>query len=211
MSLTKIEYGSIASSKIMNENFNYLESIVEALATNLANKSSEFDRNMASMNTSINNIDECKINVGMILPFVGSSLPTGFLLCDGSEIKIQDFSNLYSVIGKLFGSTDSTSFCLPDLRNKTVWGIGTHSLGKTIEPNLPNIKGDFRLAGTQGYSDLSGAFSAGANGGSAGKGHSSGAVNPLISFDASASNEIYSDSCSTVQPPAIAVNFIIKY
>lgn len=50
-----------------------------------------------------------------------------------------------------------------------------------------NITGAFRLQGTEGSSAVSGAFVAGANGGSWGSGHNNSADNPLMDFSASRS------------------------
>ena len=80
-----------------------------------------------------------------------------------------------------------------------------HSAGTTIAAGLPNIEGAFRLQGTEGSSAVSGAFTAGAKGGSWGSGHNNSSENPLMSFDASRSNTIYGNS-DTVQPPAYVVN-----
>ena len=214
MSLTEIEYGSLASSRVLNDNFNYLLSQINTVSGNLTAQSASVASQIATLNTSITNLldyREAFIAVGMILPYLGSVVPDGYLLCDGSELNVSDFEDLYEVIGTTYGSTDSTKFNLPDLRDKTLWGIGENTLGTEIESGLPNIKGQFRLYGTEGSSAVSGAFSAGTKGGSYGKGHSASASNPLMQFDASTYNSIYSDECSIVQPPALAVQFIVKY
>lgn len=214
MSLTEIEYGSIASSRILNNNFNYLESEVEDLASEITTKTAAFSSQVVTLNNSVQDLLEYRnsfIATGMILPFVGDIIPETFLVCDGSEVLISEFEDLYDVIGTTYGSTDSTSFCLPDLRNKTLWGVGENLLGDYISSKLPNLKGAFRLSGTEGSSAVSGVFTAGAKGGSHGHGHEPSSSNPLIQFDASNYNNIYSDECVTVQPPALAVKFIIKY
>ena len=214
MSLIEIEYGSLASSRVLNDNFNYLASEVDALADNINQKTSVFSSQVATLNTSVTNLLSYRssfIAVGMILPCVLSTVPDGFLLCDGSELAVSEFEDLYDVIGRTYGSSDSTTFCLPDLTDKTLWGVGVNSLGDYISSKLPNIKGQFRLYGTEGSTAVSGAFVAGTKGGSWGAGHDNSAKNPLMQFDASMYNEIYDDNCEIVQPPALAVKFIIKY
>ncbi|MBR6408974.1 MAG: tail fiber protein [Alphaproteobacteria bacterium] len=53
---------------------------------------------------------------GVILPFGGSSAPTGFLICDGSAVSRTDYADLFDVIGTTYGSGDgSTTFNLPNL------------------------------------------------------------------------------------------------
>ena len=214
MGLTEIEYGSLASSEVINNNFNYLASEITSLSDSFDTKTASYSSQVATLTSSVDNLlgyKEAFIQTGLILPSVLSSVPDGFLLCDGSEVEVSDYEDLYDVIGTTYGSSDSTTFCLPDLRNKTLWGAGTNSLGTSITSKLPNIKGQFRLAGTEGSSSVSGAFSSGSSGGSYGTGHESGAKNPLMYFNASDYNSIYSSSCTIVQPPALVIKFIIKY
>jgi len=57
---------------------------------------------------------------GMILPYAGSvsSIPDGFLFCDGSAVSRTIYSNLFAVISTLWGVGDSsTTFNLPDGRS----------------------------------------------------------------------------------------------
>jgi len=215
MSLIRIEYGSVASSSDMNNNFNYLEGLIEDLGATITDKTSGFSSTVQTLNQSVQDLLTYRANfisVGMVLPYLGSDAPAGYLLCDGSEVLVEDFEDLYNVIGDLYESSDSTLFKLPDLTNKTLWGNDYGLiLGSILDSALPNIKGQFRLAGTEGSSSVSGAFSAGSKGGSYGTGHNASASNPLMKFDASKSSSIYKDSCSIVQPPALVVNYIIKY
>lgn len=65
--------------------------------------------------------------IGAMMPFAGTVLPPGYLLCDGSELKIAEYSNLFEVIGYLYKDYNSlvgsASFALPDMR-------GRHALGR---------------------------------------------------------------------------------
>lgn len=214
MSLKDIEYGSLASSSDINNNFRYLESEIGGLSDLIVSKSANFSSSVETLNSSVNEVLGYKssfFQTGMIISTVSSIVPEGFLLCDGSEVEVADYPELYEVIGTTFGSSDSTKFCLPDLRNKTLWGTGSSDLGTTLTSKIPNIKGQFRLNGTEGANSVSGAFTAGAQGGARGYGHEGGAVNPLMKFDAKRSSDVYSDDVSIVQPPALVVNFVIKY
>jgi microcystin-dependent protein len=58
---------------------------------------------------------------GMIMPYAGSSLPAGWLWCDGSTISQVTYATLYAAIGKTYGGT-SSDFSLPDLRGRVVAG-----------------------------------------------------------------------------------------
>ena len=66
--------------------------------------------------------------VGAIVPFGGSTFPTGWLLCDGTELLRADYLDLFDVIGTSFGTPSAdTKFKLPDLRGEFLRGAGTNS------------------------------------------------------------------------------------
>lgn len=69
---------------------------------------------------------------GIIIPpgagmdFYGSSAPTGWLFCDGSAVSRTTYSALFTAIGTTYGAGDgSTTFNLPDKRNRVSRGAGT--------------------------------------------------------------------------------------
>ena len=65
-----------------------------------------------------------QIPVGAIFPYAGAgnNVPTGYLLCDGSEILTSDYSTLFSIIGYTYKSASvligKGTFALPDLRGR---------------------------------------------------------------------------------------------
>jgi len=60
---------------------------------------------------------------GVVMPYAGSSAPTGFLLCDGSAISRSTYSDLFSAISTTYGTGDgSSTFNIPDLRGRVVAG-----------------------------------------------------------------------------------------
>jgi len=60
---------------------------------------------------------------GVIMPYAGSSEPTGWLLCSGNAVSRTTYSSLYSAIGTTYGSGDGVNtFNLPDLRGRVVAG-----------------------------------------------------------------------------------------
>ena len=67
---------------------------------------------------------------GMVSPFAGpvEAIPSGWLLCDGSEVSRTEFANLYNAIGVCWGIGDgSTTFNLPDLRGMFLRGVSGDS------------------------------------------------------------------------------------
>ena len=153
---------------------------------------------------------------GVIIPFAGTSVPTGCLLCNGAAVSRTDYANLFAAIGTLYGAGDgSTTFNLPDARDRVLQGAsGTHSVGSYIGAGLPNITGF--LGSDSAFltaNSSSGALETIWNGGTYrvvvdGSQRSEGGW--AFNFNASKSNALYGAN-STVQSPAIATNFIIKY
>jgi len=70
---------------------------------------------------------------GMLMMWSTGTAPTGWLLCNGSAVSRTTYATLFGVIGTTFGSGDgSTTFNLPDLRNKMPIGAGsTYSVAST--------------------------------------------------------------------------------
>ena len=63
------------------------------------------------------------IPTGTIVPWTDSSLPTGFLECNGANVSRSTYSDLFAVIGTTYGSGDgSSTFGLPDLQDNVPVG-----------------------------------------------------------------------------------------
>jgi microcystin-dependent protein len=91
-------------------------------------------------------ISDLGVPIGTLLPYAGATIPYGYLLCDGGEVEIAKFRDLYNVIGDLYGTPQlgapGLTFVLPDLR-------GRFPLGRTImdNGNLVPVSGGFVDAG----------------------------------------------------------------
>lgn len=150
------------------------------------------------------------VPIGTIISYASTTLPVGFLLCDGSEISKTDYADLYTVIGNKFGTaTDTTKFKLPDLRDKFIQGANGN-LGASKDAGLPNVTGSF-TAYDYIYGNVSGSFTRTISN----KDSGSNIINPTdapftdFNFNANQSNSIYGNS-DTVQPPAVCLHYIIK-
>lgn len=66
--------------------------------------------------------------LGIPMPYMGSAAPSGYLLCDGSEISRTTYAALFSVCGTKYGTGNgSTTFNLPDMRGRMPVGVGTNA------------------------------------------------------------------------------------
>ena len=153
------------------------------------------------------------VPVGVIYPFGGDSskVPDGYLPCDGRAVSRTQYSALFNVIGTSFGNGDNVStFNVPDFRGRFLEGANGN-LGNRIEAGLPNITGEFGAQGSVDVVNLgTGAFRVTQTGAIDGGISSTRRYSLKQSFNASRSSAIYGNS-GTVQPPAVCVNYIIKY
>lgn len=66
------------------------------------------------------------VPVGAVLPFAGTTLPTGFLFCDGSAVSRATYAALYAVILETHGNGNgTTTFNLPDYGGRFLRGVTT--------------------------------------------------------------------------------------
>jgi microcystin-dependent protein len=99
--------------------------------------------------------------IATILPFAGTTVPTGYLLCDGSEVLISTYSLLYSAIGYTYKAAGNLkglgTFALPDLRGRFPLGADNMNNGNTV----PSKDGSGTLITTT--TDITGATNTRAN------------------------------------------------
>ena len=83
--------------------------------------------------------------LGTIEMWAGKDIPNNYRLCDGSELSIVDYQELYNAIGNTFNNaldpngvpytTLSGHFRLPDLRGRFIVGYSPQEDGSSEEPN----------------------------------------------------------------------------
>ena len=77
---------------------------------------------------------------GTVLPFAGSSAPSGYLLCFGQAISRSTYASLFSAIGTTYGAGDgSSTFNVPDLRGRAI--AGQDDMGGSSADRLTNQSG----------------------------------------------------------------------
>jgi len=87
------------------------------------------------------------VPTGTIFGYGGSTTPSGWLLCDGSEISRTDYAALYAVINITYGNGDNNNtFNVPDLRRKIPIGatgvITSYGNVSDINFNLGKSRGE---------------------------------------------------------------------
>lgn len=80
------------------------------------------------------------VPTGSVIPFAGTSAPTGWLLSFGQAVSRTTYADLFAVIGTTYGTGDgSTTFNLPDLRGRVA--AGQDDMGGTSANRLTGLTG----------------------------------------------------------------------
>ena len=79
----------------------------------------------------------------------GSTIPDGWLLCNGAAVSRTTYAKLFAAIGTRYGSGNgSTTFNLPNFNGRHVLGTtNTGNLGSYVSAGLPDISGSFGITG----------------------------------------------------------------
>lgn len=77
---------------------------------------------------------------GVVLPFAGLTAPTGWLFCDGTEVLISAYPELFDIIGYQFGDISVLAglgtFKLPDMRGRMPLALDSMNNGITVPSKL---------------------------------------------------------------------------
>ena len=78
---------------------------------------------------------------GAVMPYAGTSLPSGWLWCGGNLVSRTQYAALFKAIGTTYGAGDGkTTFAMPDLRGRVVAMRGTsQSVGDTAGADSKKI------------------------------------------------------------------------
>ena len=170
------------------------------------------------------------VNTGVIVPWGSTSIPSGFLECNGAAVSRSTYAALFAVIGTTYGAGDTTTtFNVPDLTDRTVVNkSNTKSLAQTGGANTVTPTGNVSInLGTTAlttaqipshtHSATDGAAGAGCNT-SGGGTRAAGAANTVASSSAGSgqahghnlTNSSFSGSSLSVLQPYLTLIYIIK-
>ena len=84
------------------------------------------------------------IPTATIVPWSDSSIPSGFLECNGAAVSRSTYSALFAIIGTTYGAGDgATTFNVPDLQDNVAVGkSGTKALASTGGANTVTSTGN---------------------------------------------------------------------
>lgn len=153
---------------------------------------------------------------GMVLPFAGSTAPSGFLLCYGQAVSRTTYADLFTVISTTYGVGDgSSTFNLPDLRGRIIAGLdnlGGSSANRITDAQADSLAGVF---GTETHTLTTAEMPAHSHGLTTFKTNTTGS-NPRHLLDGNSNNSAATtdsagsgDAHNNVQP-TIFMSYIIK-
>lgn len=139
---------------------------------------------------------------------LSSTLGDNEIWLEGATVSRTTYAQLFAIYGTTYDAGDgSTTFVLPDFRNRAIWGANSFGY---IEAGLPNITGKVSRFFVLNNQPSDGAlYGTGLD--LSPVGGTGNASFMQINFDASRSNSIYSNSVNTVQPPSIKIRVKTRY
>ena len=92
--------------------------------------------------SAMKNLGKTVVPIGTVVFYLGTTIPDGYLLCNGASLLRTEYPELFEVLGTKCGSVDSAHFTLPDTHHRFLEGTTTLSeVGSYIAAGLPNIAG----------------------------------------------------------------------
>ena len=91
---------------------------------------------------ALKNLGKTIVPIGSVIFYLGTTIPDGYLLCNGASLSRTEYPELFEVLGTKCGAVDSAHFTLPDTHHRFLEGTTTLSeVGSYIAAGLPNIGG----------------------------------------------------------------------
>ena len=184
---------------MMNNNWDKIDSATGDLSDltttekdNLVGAINELDSDISSLAT---------VPVDMVLACPSSTVPSGFLECDGSSLLRSQYQALFNIIGTTYGNADSTHFNLPNFKGAFLRGYGTQSSGHS-SGNIGSLQGDDvkphvhpipNYNGNRGYAE------------------SGGGSSDFLGYNSTKQYPTLENSGTETRPVNYAVKWIIKY
>lgn len=134
--------------------------------------------------SQLNNDNTFSVVTGAVLMFGGSTVPTGWLNCDGTAVSRTTYAELFAIIGTRYGvGNGTTTFNLPNVSGSVPLGLTSGS------PTVPTTATSTGTSGnsaalnhTHGGVVTGGASTYGIDGGTIAHSHSVSVTTPAIQF-----------------------------
>ena len=117
--------------------------VAQSLATVIVGNGLALDQTKTDqLLDALKNFGKTVVPIGSVIFYLGTTIPDGYLLCNGASLSRTEYPELFEVLGTKCGSVDSAHFTLPDTHHRFLEGTTTLSeVGSYVEAGLPNISG----------------------------------------------------------------------
>ena len=164
--------------------------------------------------------------VGTLISYAGTSIPNGWLLCNGSAVSRTTYARLFNIIGTKYGTGNgSSTFNLPNCNGRFIEGTTVaSSVGSYVEASLPDVVNHYHGWGWMSSGNNCGNFVGTSSNVSfpwiAGTGYygwnGSGDDSSWYHGSSTSTNMVTTGSNTTtssqrVQPPSMRAYILIKY
>jgi microcystin-dependent protein len=104
-------------------------------AVNIVNAFSYIGTFLTGQNIGSSMLDTSALNaavpVGSIMPYAGTTEPSLWKFCNGQSLSRTTYSDLFNKLlvsgAPAYGYADASTFYLPDLRGRAIYGLGSHA------------------------------------------------------------------------------------
>ena len=191
--------------------------VAQSLATVIVGNGLALDQTKTDqLLDALKNFGKTVVPIGSVIFYLGTTIPDGYLLCNGASLSRTEYPELFEVLGTKCGSVDSAHFTLPDTHHRFLEGTTTLSeVGSYIAAGLPNSTFGFALHNSNAsliYDSLRGAIE--------GEGryteyqkitdHGQDVSWGGLNYNASRSSPLFGAS-DTVQPKTMRAYYLIRY
>lgn len=108
---------------------------------------------------ALKNLGKTIVPIGSVIFYLGTTIPDGYLLCNGASLSRTEYPELFEVLGTKCGAVDSAHFTLPDTHHRFLEGTTSVSeVGQYIAAGLPNIPGSVAFRPVADFGGGDGAF-----------------------------------------------------
>ena len=189
--------------------------VAQSLATVIVGNGLALDQTKTDqLLDALKNFGKTVVPIGSVIFYLGTTIPDGYLLCNGASLSRTEYPELFEVLGTKCGSVDSAHFTLPDTHHRFLEGTTTLSeVGSYIAAGLPNISstlGGLRTANgdSNGYGALHWTRKQGLH--MAVVSGTTGSPTDLV-LNASDVSNVYNSDISTVQVNGLYGQYLIRY
>ena len=177
-----------------------LYEILKDVLKRVSARANELDTSISGVSTALT----ATVPTGSGMLWYTSAAPSGWAICDGSAVhRVGDHAALFALLGTTYGAGDgTTTFCLPDLRQRFPLGKAASGTGSTLADTGGAID---HVHSVDPPSSTSGAPSATAS--------AQPGVGTAFNYPTSThthDTNIAAFNSAAANPPYLVINFIVK-